>query len=97
MDRMVQPIKDYLFADQHKYLVQVDRRFDDLVRQFSRLQDARTEQRGAALVVYLEGQKVVDIYTGKKSVTENRQPDTISLCYSTAQGVLATLAHNLVS
>ncbi|MEG2434628.1 MAG: serine hydrolase domain-containing protein, partial [Acinetobacter sp.] len=75
----------------------VDVRFSDLARQFSRLQDARTEQGGAALVVYFEGQKVVDIYTGKKSLTENWQPDTMSLCYSTGKGVLATLAHILVS
>ncbi|ENX13733.1 hypothetical protein F894_01947 [Acinetobacter sp. CIP 51.11] len=97
MDRMMQPIKDYLFADQHNYQGNVDERFSDLARQFSRLQDARTEQGGAALVVYFEGQKVVDIYTGKKSVTENWQPDTMSLCYSTGKGVLATLAHILVS
>jgi len=82
MDRMMQPIKDYLFADQHNYQGNVDEHFSDLARQFSRLQDARTEQGGAALVVYFEGQKVVDIYTGKKSVTENWQPDTMSLCYS---------------
>lgn len=97
MDRMMQPIKDYLFADQHNYQGDVDARFRDLARQFSRLQDARTDQGGAALVVYFQGQKVVDIYTGKKSVTENWQPDTMSLCYSTGKGVLATLAHILVS
>lgn len=97
MDRMMQPIKDYLFADQHNYQGDVDTRFRDLARQFSRLQDARTDQGGAALVVYFQGQKVVDIYTGKKSVTEKWQPDTMSLCYSTGKGVLATLAHILVS
>ena len=97
MDRMMQPIKDYLFADQHNYQGNVDERFSDLARQFSRLQDARSEQGGAALVVYFEGQKVVDIYTGKKSLTENWQPDTMSLCYSTGKGVLATLTHILVS
>ncbi|MGL6080956.1 MAG: esterase, partial [Gammaproteobacteria bacterium] len=47
MDRMMQPIKDYLFADQHNYQGNVDEHFSDLARQFSRLQDARTEQGGA--------------------------------------------------
>lgn len=58
MDRMMQPIKDYLFADQHNYQGDVDARFRDLARQFSRLQDARTDQGGAALVVYFQGQKL---------------------------------------
>ncbi len=40
--------------------------FHDLAMQFSRLQNARSQQGGAALAVYFQGQKVVDIYTGKK-------------------------------
>ena len=38
-----------------------------LANQFSRLQDARSHQGGAALVVYFKGQKVVDIFYSKKS------------------------------
>lgn len=93
----MQPLKDYLFADTAHYQGTVNENFRDLARQFSRLQHARTEQGGAALVVYFQGQKVVDIYTGKKSESEAWQTDTMSLCYSTGKGVLATLAHILAS
>lgn len=90
-------IKEYIFANRDNYQGHVDKRFQDLATQFSRMQDARAEQGGAALVVYFKGQKVVDIYTGKKSETENWQSDTLSMCYSTGKGVLSTLAHILVS
>ena len=90
-------IKQYIFANTENYQGTVDERFEDLAKQFSRMQDARAEQGGAALVVYFQGQKVVDIYTGKKSETENWQSDTLSVCYSTGKGVLSTLAHILVS
>ncbi|WP_425918400.1 serine hydrolase domain-containing protein [Acinetobacter sp. TSRC1-2] len=90
-------IKEYIFANTENYQGQVDKRFKDLAKQFSRMQDARTDLGGAALVVYFQGQKVVDIYTGKKSTTENWQSDTLSVCYSTGKGVLSTLAHILVS
>src|SRR5690606_27505298 len=97
MDRIMQPLKDYLFADIAHYQGTVNENFRDLAQQFSRLQHARTEQGGAALVVYFQGQKVIDIYTGKKSESEAWQTDTMSLCYSTGKGVLATLAHILAS
>ena len=90
-------IKEYIFANTENYQGQTDERFQDLAKQFSRMQDARTDLGGAALVVYFQGQKVVDIYTGKKSATENWQSDTLSVCYSTGKGVLSTLAHILVS
>jgi CubicO group peptidase (beta-lactamase class C family) len=90
-------IKDILLADTHNYHGILDERFIDLAHQFSRLQDARTGQGGAALAVYFRGQKVVDIYTGLKSQTEAWQPDTLAVCYSTGKGILATLAHILVS
>ena len=93
----MQAVKDYLFAQTNHYQGEVDPRFQDLAQQFSRMQDARTEQGGAALVVYFQGKKVVDIWTGKKSETEQWQANTPSLCYSTGKGVLATLAHVLVS
>lgn len=97
MDRMLQPLKDYVLADKENYQGVVDERFKALAEQFSRLQHARTEQGGAALVIYFQGQKVLDIYTGKKSENEAWQADTMSLCYSTGKGVLATLAHILAS
>ncbi len=93
----MQQLKDYLFANTANYQGHVDEPFIDLARQFSRMQDARTELGGAALVIYFQGQKVVDIWTGKKSETESWQANTLSLCYSTGKGVLSTLAHILVS
>ena len=93
----MQAVKHYLFAQTNHYQGEVDPRFQDLAQQFSRMQDARTEQGGAALVVYFQGKKVVDIWTGKKSETEQWQANTPSVCYSTGKGVLATLAHILVS
>ena len=90
-------IKEILLADTHNYHGILDERFIDLAHQFSRLQDARTGQGGAALAVYFRGQKVVDIYTGLQSQTQPWQPDTLAVCYSTGKGVLATLAHILVS
>ena len=93
----MQQLKDYLFANTANYQGYVDERFIDLARQFSRMQDARTDLGGAALVVYFQGHKVVDIWTGKKSETEDWQADTLAVCYSTGKGVLSTLAHILVS
>lgn len=90
-------LKDILLANTHNYQGHVDNRFIDLASQFSRLQDARSHQGGAALVVYFKGQKVVDIFTGKKSQHENWQSNTLSMCYSTGKGILATLTHILVS
>lgn len=90
-------IKDIIFANTHNYKGEVDERFQDLAIQFSRLQDRRSEYGGAALVVYFRDQKVVDIYTGKKSATEDWQSDTLAVGYSTGKGVLSTLAHILVS
>ncbi|WP_089604330.1 serine hydrolase domain-containing protein [Acinetobacter piscicola] len=90
-------LKSVIFADKLNYQGYVDHRFQDLAEQFSRLQDGRIEQGGAALAVYFQGKKVVDIYTGKKSNTEQWNSQTLSVCYSTGKGILATLAHILVS
>ena len=90
-------IRNYLRADQNNYQGHVDPRFKDLATHFSRLQDARSDQGGAALAIYFAGEKVVDIHTGKKTQKELWQDDTLSVCYSTGKGILATLAHILVS
>lgn len=91
-------IKEIFFADHKNYQVTLlDERFQDLAQQFSRLQDARSTQGGAAMAVYFQGEKVVDISTGKKSQTQDWNSNTLSLCYSTGKGVLTTLAHILVS
>ncbi|WP_180063531.1 serine hydrolase [Acinetobacter sp. YH16042] len=93
----MQALKEYLFAQKNNFQGTVDEAFQDLAAQFSRMQDARTHLGGAALVVYFKGQKVVDIWTGKKSAEEAWKSNTPSVCYSTGKGVLATLAHILVS
>lgn len=90
-------LTELIFADTQHFQGVVDPRFEDLAKQFSRLLQASNEQGGAALTVYFQGEKVVDIYTGKKSNTEQWEADTMSVCYSTGKGVLATLAHILVS
>ncbi|NHC03958.1 beta-lactamase family protein [Acinetobacter sp. 187] len=90
-------IAKVVFANTQNYMGEVDPRFIDLAKQFSRLQDQRSHLGGAALVVYFRGEKVVDIYTGQKSSNELWAQDTLSICYSTGKGVLATLAHILVS
>ena len=90
-------LKDLIFANTHNYKGHLEHQFADLAKLFSRLQDARAHQGGAALTVYLQNQKVLDIYTGKKSAHEDWQENTLSVCYSTGKGVLATLAHILVS
>ncbi|MHA3892819.1 serine hydrolase domain-containing protein [Acinetobacter sp. GXMZU3951] len=90
-------LKAYLLASSDQYKGEVDPAFLDLAKQFSRLQDARKDLGGAGLCVYFQGKKVVDIYVGKKSATEHWGQDTLSVCYSTGKGVLATLAHVLVS
>lgn len=93
----IQQIKQFFSADASNYTGAVDERFADLAHLFSKLQDSRTAYGGAALAVYFQGQKVVDIYTGQKSASELWQADTLSICYSTGKGVLATLAHIMVS
>lgn len=90
-------LKAYLSARPDQYQGDVTSSFTDLAEMFSRLQYPRMHQGGAALCVYFQGQKVVDICMGKKSVTEDWEQDTLSVCYSTGKGVLATLAHILVS
>lgn len=90
-------LTDLIFADSQHFQGQVEPRFADLAKQFSRLLHNDVERGGAALAVYYQGEKVIDIYTGKKSDNEDWQANTLSLSYSTGKGVLATLAHILVS
>lgn len=90
-------LKDLIYADTHNYKGIVHHQFADLAHLFSRLQDSRTEQGGASLAVYYGQEKVVDIYVGKKSSSEEWSEDTMAMCYSTGKGILATLSHILVS
>lgn len=97
MKTLLTQIQDYRHAPQDHYQGHVDERFIDLAMLFSRLQAARADRGGAALTVYFQGQNVIDIYTGQQSENEKWQDNTLSVCYSTGKGVLATLAHILVS
>lgn len=64
---------------------------------FSRLQATRGQQGGAALCIYFNKEKVVDIYSGWQSPQQTWQKNSMAMSYSTGKGVLATLAHILVS
>ena len=50
---------------------------------------------GAAVCVYHRGQRVVDIWAGKRDVQEEWDSDTMCLSFSTTKGVMATLVHIL--
>lgn len=93
----VKQIQQLISANTDHFQGVVDERFIDLAQLFSKLQDTRSTLGGAALAVYFQGHKVVDIYTGQKSVDDKWQADTLSICYSTGKGVLATLAHIMVT
>lgn len=90
-------LKKYIKADKNNFKGQCDPRFQHLAQHFSRLQHDRTSQGGAALAIYYQGEKVVDIFTGQHSSQKAWDEQTLSICYSTGKGVLATLAHILVS
>lgn len=75
----------------------VDPAFQELATCLSQLQADRLDQGGAAVVVYFRGEKVVDLYLGQQSQQQLWQPNTMAMCYSTGKGVLATLAHCVVS
>ncbi len=58
-DKKMNGFKQYLLAEKDSYQGYVDERFQGLAEQFSRMQDARSDQGGAAVAVYFQGQKVV--------------------------------------
>ena len=93
----MKPLLKLLQARNDQFKGEVDPRFLDVAQLFSRFQDSRANEGGASVVVFFQGKKVLDIYIGKKSASEDWQNDTMSMCYSTGKGVLATLAHILVS
>ena len=51
---------------------------------------------GAAVCVYHRGERVVDIWAGAKSPSDEWESDTIALSFSTTKGVMATMVHALV-
>ena len=90
-------INDFISANTQCYSGTVHPDFANVAHLFSRLQAPRIDHGGASLVVYYNNEKVVDIYTGKASIESDWDNDTMAMCYSTGKGILATLAHIIVS
>jgi len=70
--------------------------FQAVAKRFAK-QIPKEKDGGAALCIYFQGEKVVDIWAG----TKNRQgeaweEDTLALSFSTTKGVASTLMHILV-
>ena len=73
------------------------RRFRPLVQRFANLY-RRPSHGGGALAVYLDGEPVVDVWTGFADA-HGRVPwerDTASMSFSTTKGVVSTVIHRLV-
>lgn len=70
--------------------------FQEVGRVFER-QLRRRPRGGAAVCIYHRGEKVVDVWAGKRD-SEGRpwREDTIAMCFSTTKGVVATALHVLV-
>lgn len=71
-------------------------KFSSVAETFAAQLPVAQQAGGAALCIYHQGEKVVDIWAG----TTNRQgnvwqPDTLSLSFSTTKGIVATLLHML--
>lgn len=90
-------INEFISSNTQCYSGTVHPDFSDVAHLFSRLQAPRIAQGGASLVVYFKNEKVVDIYTGKRSIESDWDDATMAMCYSTGKGILATLAHIIVS
>lgn len=70
--------------------------FWPVARQFRRLV-GRSGRHGAAVCVYHRGERVAHLWGGVRNLGGDPwTEDTLTLCYSTTKGVLATLAHVLV-
>lgn len=75
----------------------VDPRFAPLVDKFSRL--FRTPVHGGGgLAVYVDGDKVVDVWAGYADIEGHRrwERDTVAMSFSTTKGIASTVAHRLV-
>jgi CubicO group peptidase (beta-lactamase class C family) len=57
---------------------------------------AEASAGGAAVCVYHEGERVVDIWAGAKAPDLEWESDTLALSFSTTKGVMATMVHTLV-
>jgi CubicO group peptidase (beta-lactamase class C family) len=73
-----------------------DPRFIEVAKVFR--QQVRNTPGGAAICVYYQGEKVVDLWGGVRDDHGNPwQEDTMSVSFSTTKGVTATLLHQLVA
>jgi CubicO group peptidase (beta-lactamase class C family) len=73
----------------------VDPRFGELAGRFFRL-FGQISDGGGALAVYLDGEPVVDIWSGWATRDTRWQSDTVSVSFSTGKGVASTVLHRLV-
>ncbi|WP_280203058.1 serine hydrolase domain-containing protein [Nocardia cyriacigeorgica] len=81
----VPPVSHMLIDDR---FVPVATKFFAMVR--------RRRHGGAALAVYLDGEPVLDIWSGWAAPGRRWRGDTMALAYSTGKGVTATVAHRLI-
>ncbi len=74
-----------------------DRRFRTLVLRFARM-FSRPSEGGGAVAVYLDGEPVVDVWTGYADAHGLRawERDTAAMSFSTTKGVVSTVVHRLV-
>ncbi|MGC0365962.1 CubicO group peptidase (beta-lactamase class C family) [Rhodococcus sp. 27YEA15] len=72
----------------------VDRRFLPLADRFFAMY-RQSNQGGGALVAYLGGEKVLDIWAGYADRDRRWDHDTVSLSFSTGKGVASTVVHRL--
>ncbi|MET9485471.1 serine hydrolase domain-containing protein [Nocardia sp. NPDC006630] len=73
----------------------IDHRFGAVAGQFFRT-FRRRPQGGGALTIHLNGQPVLDIWTGWADTGRPWEYDTMALSYSSGKGVAATVANRLI-
>ncbi|OMQ29597.1 beta-lactamase family protein (plasmid) [Rhodococcus qingshengii] len=72
----------------------IDPRFGQLAAQFFRLFE-RPSNGGGALAVYLEGEPVLDIWSGWSTRDTRWNASTVSVSFSTGKGVASTVLHRV--
>ena len=66
------------------------------VAQILAKQIANGDHHGAAFAAYFRGEKVIDVWGGKRNTPDGEAPwasDTMAICFSTTKGVTATALH----
>ena len=95
VDRRAVPVHDDLDAG-HRVSGAADSHFGCVVRRFSSMFPAR-RFGGGALAVYLDGQPVVDVWTGWSDRGGHRpwSADSAAMVFSATKGMAATVIHRL--